>query len=134
LSPRTSAALNVVDSSGWLEYLADASNAEFFAQAIEKPEQLVVPTLSILEVFRWVLRERGESEALQAAALMQQGHVVDLDVAISLRAAETGVRYKLPLADSVILATAQAHEATLWTQDADFEGLPKVEFRPKPRA
>jgi predicted nucleic acid-binding protein len=134
MSAESEAGLHVVDSSGWLEYLADADNADFFAGTIEKPEFLIVPTLSILEVFRWVLRERNESEALQAAALMQQGLVADLDVAISLRAAGIGLRYSLPLADSVILATAQAYEATLWTQDADFEGLPGVRYRPSPHA
>jgi predicted nucleic acid-binding protein len=129
-----SAPFAVVDSSGWLEYLADAANAEFFAPVIEDPEHLVVPTLSILEVFKWILRERGEDLALQAAALMQQGQVVDLDVALSIRAAKLGLEHKLPLADSVMLATAQAYGATLWTQDGDFDGLPGVRFRPKPRA
>ena len=132
MSAESAAGLHLVDSSGWLEYLADAENADFFAGTIEKPESLIVPALSILEVFRWVLRERNESEALQAAALMQQGLVADLDVAISLRAAGVGLRYTLPLAGSVILATAQAYDATLWTQDADFEGLPGVRYQPKP--
>ena len=125
---------NVVDSSGWLEYLADAANADFFAAAIEAPENLVVPALSILEVFKWVLRERGEDAALQAAALMQQGSVVDLDVAQAIRAAKLGLEHKLPLADSVILATARAYNAVLWTQDADFAGVEGVRYRPKPRA
>lgn len=123
--------LSVVDSSGWLEYLADAPNADFFATAIEAPELLVVPTLSILEVFKWVLRERGEDAALQAAALMQQGHVVELDVMLSIRAAKLGLDHKLPLADSVMLATAEAHGATLWTQDSDFAGIAWVRFQPK---
>lgn len=122
---------NVVDSSGWLEYLADAENADFFAPIIEKPEQLVVPSISILEVFKWVLRERGEDAALQSAALMQQGTVVDLDVAIAIRAAKLGLDHKLPLADSVILAIARAHEAVLWTQDADFESVEDVQYQPK---
>lgn len=134
MSRRSSPSRNVVDSSGWLEYLADAPNADFFAPVVEDPEHLVVPVLSILEVFKWVLRERGEDAALQAAALMQQGTVVDLDVALAMRAGKLGLDYKLPLADSVILATAHAHEATLWTQDADFEGLPGVEYRVKPRS
>lgn len=124
--------MNVVDSSGWLEYLADAPNADFFAAAIEDTERLVVPTMSILEVFKWVLRERGEGPALQAAALMQQGHVVELDVALATHAAKLGIELKLPLADSVMLATARAYGATLWTQDADFENVPGVRYRPKP--
>jgi toxin FitB len=124
--------VNVVDSSGWLEYLADGANADFFAAVIEAPERLVVPSLSILEVFKWVLRERSEDAALQAAALMQQGQVVELDVAIALRAAKLGLEHKLPLADSVMLATAHAHGAVLWTQDADLDNLEGVEYRAKP--
>lgn len=134
MSPRSSPGLSVVDSSGWLEYLADAPNADFFAPAIEDPEHLVVPALSVLEVFRWVLRERGEGAALQAAALMQQGEVVDLDAVLAIRAAKVGLEHGLPLADSVILATALAHGAVLWTQDSDFEGLPGVRYRAKPPA
>ena len=127
-------ARNVVDSSGWLEYLADGDNAEFFAPAIEDPDQLVVPSISILEVFKWVLRERGEDAALQAAALMQQGEIVDLDVSIATHAAKLGLDHKLPLADSVMLTTARARDAALWTQDADFASIPGVRYRPKPRA
>lgn len=131
MSPRAKPTRNVVDSSGWLEYLAETPNADIFAQAIEDPEHLIVPALSVLEVFKWVLRERGEDAALQAAALMQQGHVVELDVALAVRAAKLGIEHKLPLADSVIFATAQAFGAVLWTQDADFPDLPEVNFTPK---
>jgi toxin FitB len=123
--------INVVDSSGWLEYLADGPGASFFAAAIENTEQLVVPTLSLYEVFKRVLQQRDEGVALQAVALMQQGRVVDLDARLALAAASLGAQHKLPMADSVIYATARAHEATLWTQDADFEGLPNVRFRPR---
>lgn len=124
---------NLVDSSGWLEYLADGANSDFFAAAIEDAERLVVPSLSILEVFKWVLRERGEDAALQAAALMQQGQVVELDVPIALGAAKLGLEHELPLADSVILATARAHQAVLWTQDGDFEGIEGVEHCAMPK-
>lgn len=123
--------MNVVDSSGWLEYLADGPGANFFAAAIENTDELVVPTLSLYEVFTRILQQRDESAALQAVALMQQGRVVDLDARLALSAAALGVQHKLLLADSAIYATARAHEATLWTQDADFEGLPKVRFRPR---
>lgn len=126
--------MNVVDSSGWLEYVVDGPNAEFFAEPIEDPENLIVPSLSILEVFKWVLRERGENDALQTVALMQQGQVVDLDVSIATRAAKAGLDHKLPLADSVMLATAQVFNATLWTQDADFDGIPGVNYRPKQKS
>ena len=123
---------NVVDSSGWLEYLADGTNADFFAPLIEDTEHLVVPSISVLEVFRWVLRERGEDAALHAAALMQQGEIVDLDVSIATRAAKLGLEHRLPLADCVILATARAHDAELWTQDGDFASIPGVRYRSRP--
>ena len=116
--------MNVVDSSGWLEYFADGPAAGFFAPAIEKTSELVVPTVSLYEVFKRVLQQRDESAALNAVALMQQGRLVDLTAPLALSAATLGAQLKLPLADSVIYATARAHEATLWTQDADFEGLP----------
>ncbi len=121
--------MNVVDSSGWLEYFADGRNAAFFAPAIEDTRNLIVPTLSILEVFKRVLQQRGENSALQAAALMQQGRVVDLDSTLALAAAKLGHSLKLPLADSVMLATARAHRAVLWTQDADFENVEGVKYR-----
>lgn len=123
--------LNLVDSSGWIEYFTNSLNADVFASAIEDPARLVVPSLSILEVFKWVLRERGEDAALTAAAVMQQGQVIELDAALALRAAKLGLAHRLPLADSVIYATTQAHDATLWTQDADFENLPSVRYSPK---
>jgi predicted nucleic acid-binding protein len=128
------ASLHVVDSPGWLEYLADAPNADFFAARIEDPDHLIVPTLSILEVFKWVLRGRGKDIALQSAALMQQGEVVDLDAAIAVEAAQLGIEYRLPLAESVILATARSYGATLWTQDRGFENVPGVRYQPRPRA
>jgi predicted nucleic acid-binding protein len=123
--------LNLVDSSGWLEYFTGSPNADFFAPAIEDLENLFVSTLGVLEVFRWILRERGESAALQAAALMQQGAVVDLDLSLAIQSARLAVERKLPLADSVMYATAQARGAVLWTQDADFEGLPGVRYTRK---
>jgi len=93
--------MNLVDSSGWLEYFADAPNADFFAPAIEDVPNLLVPTICILEVFRRVLQQRDEKAALQVAAVMQQGHVVDMDSAVALYAAGIGVDLKLPLADSI---------------------------------
>lgn len=115
--------MNVVDSSGWLEYFADGPNAGFFATGIENVPELIVPSISIYEVFKRVLQRRGEGEALQAIAVMQQGLVVDLDASLALRAARISVDSGLPMADSVILATARAHNATLWTQDSDFVGM-----------
>ena len=121
--------MNVVDSSGWLEYLADGPNASFFAPAIERSADLLVPTLSIFEVFKRVLGQRDESQALQSIALMHQGQVVELTASLALDAARLSRSARLPMTDSIMLATARAHGATLWTQDSDFEGLPDVRFR-----
>ena len=121
--------MNVVDSSGWLEYLADGANAAFFAPAIEQTTELLVPTLSIFEVFKSVLQQRDESQALQAIALMHRGHVVDLTAPLALDAARLSRSIGLPMADSIMLATARAHGASFWTQDADFKDLPDVRFR-----
>ena len=123
--------MNVIDSSAWLEYFADGPNAAYFARATQETGELVVPTITLLEVFRRICQQRGEGPALQAVAVMRQGRVVDLDGHLALAAAKLGADEKLPLADSVVLATAREFDATLWTQDADFEGLPNVRFRPK---
>ena len=126
------AQLNVVDSSAWLEYFADGTAAAHFAAAIEQVDRLVVPAVCVLEVFKVVLRQRGENDALQAASLMQQGRVVDLDAPLALAAAKLGVAHKLPLADSIVYATARTVAGTLWTQDADFDGLADVRYFPRP--
>ena len=121
-------AANVVDSSGWLEYFTDSDRAPLFAAAIEDAENLFVPVISIYEVFKKVLRERGENDALQVARMMQIGQVIDLDSALALEAA----RHSLPLADSIIYATAMRHQATLWTQDEHFKDLPNARYFSRP--
>jgi predicted nucleic acid-binding protein len=123
--------MNVVDSSAWLEYFANGSNASYFAPAIERTEELLVPSLTLYEVFKRVLQQRDEGHALQAVAVMQQGRVVELDARLALLAARISVERKLPMADSVILATGRAFGATVWTQDEDFKGLPAVQIRPR---
>jgi len=120
--------MNIVDSSGWLEYFAEGPNADFFAAAIENTAELIVPSLIIYEVFKRVLQQRGESEALQTVIAMRQGTGVGLDETIALDAAKISVTLKLPMADSVILATARLYDATLWTQDADFKGIAGVQY------
>ena len=120
--------MNCVDSCGWLEYFADGTNASFYAKAIEDVGSLVVPSIVLLEVFKRILQQRDDATALQAAAAMQQGRVVDLGAAIALAAAALGLRHGLPLADSVILATARAADAVVWTQDAHLRDLPGVRF------
>lgn len=129
----TRARPNVVDSSAWLAYLADEPTAADFAPAIETLARLVVPAICVLEVFKVVARQRGEGAALQAVALMQQGHVVDLDAALATSAARLGAAHQLPLADSIVYATARAVQGTVWTQDDDFAALPDVEYRAKAR-
>jgi len=126
--------VNIVDSSGWLEYFADGPNADFFAPAIENISELVVPTISIYEVFKRVLQQRGEGDALQAIAVLMQGDVTGLSAELALDAAKTSTEYGLLMADSIMLATARAYNATLWTQDVDFEGLEGVRYVGKKRA
>jgi len=122
--------MNVVDSSGWLEYFADGSNADFFAPAVEKTAELIVPALSLYEVFKRVFQQRGEGDALQAVAVMLQATVVDLDTDLALSAARLSLDLSLPMADSIMLATARRDDALLWTQDADFKGLQGVRYVP----
>lgn len=121
--------MNLVDSSAWLEYFANGPNASFFARPIEQTEDLVVPTLCLFEVFKRVLQQRDENDALQAVAAMQQGTVVDLDASLAIHAARLSLEFRLPMADGIILATAREHEAVLWTQDADFKGIESVRYR-----
>jgi predicted nucleic acid-binding protein len=115
---------NVVDSSGWLEYFIDSKRAPLFAPAIEDTTNLLVPVIVLYEVFKKVLRERGEDDALEIASVMQAGTLVDLDIGLVMSAA----RFSLPLADSLIYATAQHFQATLWTQDEHFEHLAGVRY------
>lgn len=120
--------MNVVDSSAWLSYFAGDSNAALFSKPIEKLPELLVPSITITEIFKNVLRQRGEEAALIVTAHMKQGKVIPLDSELAMDAAKFGVLYKLPLADSIIFATAQKYAAVLWTQDNDFEGLENVRY------
>jgi len=120
--------VNVVDSSGWLEYFGAGPNADFFAPAIEATDDLVVPTVTVYEVFKRIHQQRGESDALMAVALMQQGAVVDLSIHLALEAARTSLTHGLAMADSIILAAARASGAILWTQDVDFAAIDGVRY------
>lgn len=126
--------MNVIDSSAWLEYLAAGPNSEEFSAAICDVESLLVPSISIYEVFKRVSQQRGVGSALQAVALMRQGRVIELDADLAIAAADVSIEHQLPMADSIILASARRHEAVVWTQDADFEGMPDVEYRPPRKA
>jgi len=120
--------MNVVDSCGWLEYFSDGANAGFFAPAIENTAKLLVPTLTLFEVFKRILQQRTEADALRAVALMRQGRQIDLSDAIALGAARLSFDLKLPLADSIILFSARQYDAKLWTQDAHFENSEGIHF------
>lgn len=122
--------MNIVDSCGWLEYFSDGPNAHKFAPPLHDASALIVPAITIYEVFKVVLRERGENGALQAVSVMQKGTVVDITMRLAMAASVLSLKYNLPMADSLILATAQDHQATVWTQDADFRDLPGVKYFP----
>lgn len=122
---------NVIDSSAWLAYFADEPSADQFAAAIEDSGHSVVPAVCLYEVFKVLLRERSEDDALQAAAVMQQGRVVPLDAELALAAAALSIEHRLPFADSVVYATARAVDALVWTQDEHFAPLADVRYFPK---
>ncbi len=125
--------MNIVDSSGWLEFFADGPNASFFAPAIQKPSELLVPTVSIYEVFKRILQQKEESDGLRAVAAMHQGTVLPLDEGLALSAARLSLDAKLPMADSIMLASARTTGSLLWTQDKDFRGMEGVRFVDAPK-
>ena len=123
--------MNIVDSSGWLAYFADEPNAKHFLIPLSNPDLLVVPTVTIYEVFKVILRESTENEALQAVVAMQKGTVVDLNAPLAIAASKLSLEHNLPMADSIILATAQEFKAVLWTQDSDFKRISNVKYFPR---
>jgi predicted nucleic acid-binding protein len=123
--------MNVVDSSGWLEYFAGGRNARKFFDPIREWEELVVPTICIYEISKVILRESDENHLLQALAALQKGKIVTLTPSLSTAAAKISLQYKLPMADSIIYTTAKHFDATVWTQDIDLKGLPNVKYIPK---
>ncbi len=123
--------MNIVDSSGWLAYFADEPNAKHFINPLKDTASLVVPTITIYEVFKVVLRESSENEALQVTAAMQRGTIIDLTVQLAITASKLSLGNSLPMADSIILATAKTYDAILWTQDSDFKNMDGVKYFPK---
>ena len=123
--------MNIVDSCGWLEYIADGPNAAFFEPALTDLPRLVVPVITIYEVYKRVLVQRGQVFADRAAAAMGRGRVVDLDAPGMRLAAVASLRYKLAMADAIIWQTAQVHGALLLTQDVDLKDVPSVQYRVK---
>ncbi len=120
--------MNVVDSCGWIEYFTAGPNATFFAGPVRDVGELLVPTVCIYEVYKATLRKRGDEEALEAAGAMRKGRVVDLDLDTAIDAADLSLERRLPALDSIVYATARAHDAILWTQDAHFDGLEGVKY------
>jgi toxin FitB len=123
--------MNIVDSSGWLAFFADEPNANHFLAPLSDSDLLIVPTITIYEVFKVILRESSDNEALQAVIAMQKGKVVDLSAPLAIAASRLSLEHQLPMADSIILATAQEFKAIIWTQDSDFKNIGKVKYFPK---
>ena len=123
--------MNIVDSSGWLAYFADEPNAKHFITPLKDTASLVIPSVTIYEVFKVVLRETSENEALQAAAAMQKGRVVDLTAMLAIAASKLSLEHGIPMANSIILATAKAFDALIWTQDSDLKNVTGVKYFPK---
>ncbi len=121
--------MNLVDSSAWLEYFADGPNADFFAPAIERTRDLLVPTIVVFEVYKRVLQQRQERAALEAVSVLQHGQLIELTASLAIAAARISQDEKLPMADSIILATARARNALIWTQDNDFQEMDRVKYR-----
>lgn len=122
--------MNLVDTSGWLEYFFGGPNADAFAPPIEATEKLIVPVICLYEVFKKINSVADEARALQAVAQMKQGRTIDLTDDIALSATLIGLKHKLPMADSFIYATARARDAILWTQEEHFERLVSVRYIP----
>ena len=120
--------MNLVDSSGWLEYFADGRNAKYFAPAIEESSELIVSAVNIYEVYKKVMGERNENAAKEAVGLMMQGIIIGVDSSIAIRAARLSCELKIPMADSLIYVTAQINNAIVWTQDYDLKDLDGVKF------
>ena len=123
--------MNIVDSSGWLEFFADGPNADDFSVPLSDTEILIVPSITVFEIFKVVLRERDEDSALSAVSLMRQGRIVDLSFELSIQAAKLSHEFRISMADSIILTTAYTYDATVWTQDSDFKGFQNVKYFPK---
>ena len=123
--------MNVVDSSAWLEFFKKSERTALYRQAILDTERLLVPVICLYEVFKTLCRQRSEADALEALEAMHQGRVIDLSAELAVNAAQLSLEHSLPMADASILATAYSEEAELWTQDADFEGLPGVRYFPR---
>jgi toxin FitB len=122
---------HIIDSSAWIEYFADTKYAKYVSNTIERSRTIIIPSITIFEVFKKLLKEKDKHIALQIVAHMRRGDIIDLDSSISLLAAQLAHTHNIPMADSIILATAQKHTATIWTFDSDFRNIPNVKYFPK---
>lgn len=120
--------MNIVDSSIWLEYFAGSSVGDKVSDIIEDIDTLLVPSITLYEVFKKIQSELDEDKALLAIAHMKQGAIIDLDSDLAIYSAIVGKEYKLAMADSIIYATSKKHNAILWTQDKHFKDLPNVRY------
>ena len=120
--------MNIIDSSFWLEYFAGTKAGDIVSDIVENIDELIIPTITIYEVFKKILLERNEDDALLAVGHMKQGKVIDLTEELSLSAAKISIKYKLPMADSIIYATNIRYNCILWTQDQHFSGLYSVNY------
>jgi len=120
--------MNLVDSSGWIEYLQDTPRADLFAAAIEDRHRLLVPTIALFEVHKVLSRSLPEILVNQCLDVMRQGCVLDLTDARAIAASQLARQHKLAMADAAMYAMAQEMKATFWTQDVDYQGLSGVHY------
>ena len=123
--------MNIVDSSCWVEYLMNSSIGIAVSPIVENPTELIVPTITLYEVYKKLITEKSDDYAMSIIAYMRSGNVISLDLGLSILAAQISLKYKLPMADSIIFATATHHSAVLWTGDKHFKGIPNVRYFPK---
>jgi predicted nucleic acid-binding protein len=120
--------MNIVDTSGWLEYIADSANAVNYEKSILNINELIVPTIVLYEVFKKILNDYNEDKALIITAHMKLGKVIELDESLAINAAKISNEKRLPMADSIIYATAERFSATIYTQDEHFAKLNNVKY------
>jgi toxin FitB len=120
--------MNLVDSTGWLAFFSEGKNAAVFGIPIQNVDTLLVPTIIMHEVFKVLLRESGEQNAMIAHAHMQLGKSIDLTPELAIAASRISLEYNLPITDSIVLASAQSLNAVIWTQEEHFKGIRNVKY------
>ena len=123
--------MNMVDAPGWIEYFLDTTRADLFAPVIENTEALLVTSINLYEVHRVLSRKLPADLRDTCLNLMRRAPIIDFTDALAIAAAELSLKHQLAMADAAMYAMALAHQATLWTQDADYQGLAGVQYFPK---